>query len=51
MRPAVAYYRVSTDKQGRGGLGIDAQREAVHRFVAAERMEPWPQGGLQPAQM
>jgi DNA invertase Pin-like site-specific DNA recombinase len=42
----ISYLRVSTDKQGRSGLGIEAQREAVTRYlnggrwtVAAEYVE------------
>jgi DNA invertase Pin-like site-specific DNA recombinase len=32
----LSYLRVSTDRQGKSGLGLEAQREAIARFAAAE---------------
>jgi DNA invertase Pin-like site-specific DNA recombinase len=37
MQPIVAYIRVSTQKQGASGLGLEAQRDAITRFADAER--------------
>jgi DNA invertase Pin-like site-specific DNA recombinase len=36
----VSYLRVSTDKQGRSGLGIEAQRAAVASYLAGFGAEP-----------
>jgi DNA invertase Pin-like site-specific DNA recombinase len=35
-RNLIGYVRVSTDKQGKSGLGIEAQKQALERFAAAE---------------
>ncbi len=43
MRQAVPYYRVSTARQGRSGLGIEAQRSAVTRFAEVEGMTLLPE--------
>lgn len=34
LKPIVAYYRVSTDKQGRSGLGLEAQQKAVQDYAS-----------------
>ncbi len=31
----VAYFRVSTERQGRSGLGLEAQRDSVLRYIAS----------------
>lgn len=39
MCRVAAYYRVSTDKQGRSGLGLDAQRQSVRALCEARGWE------------
>lgn len=39
MKKAIAYYRVSTDRQGKSGLGLEAQAEAVSNFAKGEGYE------------
>jgi len=39
MQTVVAYYRVSTERQGRSGLGLDAQRERCVQFAAQNGMQ------------
>ena len=36
MQTAIAYTRVSTAEQATSGLGLEAQREAISAFAAAE---------------
>ncbi|MGB8606311.1 recombinase family protein [Bradyrhizobium sp.] len=39
MKTAIAYVRVSTQGQGKSGLGIEAQRAALARFAEAENFD------------
>ena len=38
-KPIIAYIRVSTQKQGQSGLGLEGQQVAIARFCAAEGYE------------
>jgi len=40
MAKYVAYFRVSTDRQGRSGLGLNGQREVVRQFLASTQGYP-----------
>ena len=39
MKPIVAYIRVSTESQGRSGLGAEAQRARISAFAKLENLE------------
>ena len=38
-KPLITYIRVSTSRQGRSGLGIEAQRQVLAQFTQAEGFE------------
>jgi len=39
VKPAIAYIRVSTDKQGKSGLGLEAQSASISAFATANGLD------------
>jgi DNA invertase Pin-like site-specific DNA recombinase len=39
MKPVIAYCRVSTQRQGRSGLGLEAQQSTIARFCEGEGLD------------
>jgi hypothetical protein len=39
MKTAIAYIRVSTQKQGKSGLGLEAQQALIQRFADQEGLQ------------
>lgn len=39
MKNAAAYYRVSTERQGESGLGLEAQKDSVHIYTKGRKIK------------
>ncbi len=39
MKKVIPYYRVSTERQGESGLGLEAQQKSVHEFAGINDMQ------------